>query len=97
MIPNYEQSFPLKESRQPANLSLLNSSKVVQSPEPSPKQDRFRKGSHGSVLGSVIEGPFMYVGPQRKRFHAVRLEAPYLMPCGMEELSRFSPFFELEI
>jgi hypothetical protein len=32
---------------------------------------------------------FVYVGPERKRFHANRGQAPYPLPCGLEELSRY--------
>jgi hypothetical protein len=96
VIPNYDQSFPLKEDsrgpRRPSILTVSSLSSKAHSPEPSPTRSRFRQGSSdvgNQVLGAVTQGPFMYVGPQRKRYHAHRNQAPYPLPCGLEELSRF--------
>jgi hypothetical protein len=35
-------------------------------------------------------GPFVFIGPEKKRFHKNRDQAPYPLPCGLEELSRLA-------
>ena len=95
MIPNYDQTFPVKDDsrgpRRPSNLTVSskNSSKP-HSREPSPTKSRFRENGDMAdrVITGIVKGPFMYVGPEKKRFHAQRNEAPYPLPCGLEELSR---------
>ena len=87
MVPNHETP---KGLRRPSTMTL--SSRSIKSPEPSPT--RFRNleeevGSSAAAAESEISGPFSFVGPQRKRFHADRRHAPYPFPCGVEELSRF--------
>ena len=96
VIPNYEQTFPVKDDsrgapRRPSNLTVSSiTSSKAHSPEPSPTKSRFREnGDIGTgVMTGIVKGPFMYVGPEKKRFHAKRSEAPYPLPCGLEELSR---------
>jgi len=95
VIPNYETAFPLKDDhnfRRPSNLTVsTTASWKSRSPDSSPTKSRFRQGSDGET--GIIQGPFMYVGPQRKRFHAQRNEAPYPIPCGLEELSRYNSLY----
>jgi hypothetical protein len=95
VIPNYDQTFPVKDDpqgpRRPSNLTVSSrTSSKAHSPEPSPTKSRFTENgdmAHGDITG-IVKGPFMYVGPEMKRFHAKRTEAPYPLPCGLEELSR---------
>jgi hypothetical protein len=95
VIPNYDQTFPLKDdsraSRRPSNLTLSSkTSSKARTPEPSPTKSRFRENGDmpNDMITGIVKGPFMYVGPEKKRFHAKRSEAPYPLPCGLEELSR---------
>lgn len=95
MIPNYDQAFLVKDdsrgSRRPSNLTLSSkASSKAHSPEPSPTKGRFRENGDmaNDVITGIVKGPFMYVGPEKKRFHAKTNEAPYPLPCGLEELSR---------
>ena len=94
VIPNYDQTFPLKDDSQgsrPSNLTLSSiTSSKAHSPEPSPTKSRFRENGDmaNDMMTGIVKGPFMYVGPEKKRFHAKRSEAPYPLPCGLDELSR---------
>lgn len=96
VIPNYDQAFPLKDSfrafRRPSTLTVSSvASSRGRSPEPSPTRERFRQENDNGnqIEEGIIEGPFMYVGHKKRRFHAQRDSAPYPMPCGLEELSRY--------
>jgi hypothetical protein len=96
VIPNYDQTFPLKDSvraiRRPSILTVSSvASSRGRSPEPSPTRERFRQGSETAdeIVEGIVEGPFMYVGHKKRRFHAQRDSAPYPLPCGLEELSRY--------
>lgn len=95
VIPNYDQTFPLKDDhrgpRRPSNLTVSTISSKGHSPDPSPTRSRFRENGEigNSSPGGIVKGPFMYVGPEKKRFHAQKDEAPYPLPCGLEELSRY--------
>lgn len=93
VIPNYELTFPLKDDsrtvRRPSNLTVSSGSCKVASPEPSPTRSRCREGSRDGWSPGTVQEPFIYVGPDRTRFHVQREEAPYPMPCRLEELSRF--------
>lgn len=86
VVPNHEAP---KGARRPSTLTL--SSRSLKSPEPSPTRSRDSEGELGRTATAEQEswGPFTFVGPERKRFHANRQHAPYPFPCGMEELSRF--------
>jgi hypothetical protein len=94
VIPGYEQlvkggAGPRRPSTT-LTVSTASSSKGIgggRSAEPSPTRSRY--GSTSEWEDVIVQGPFMYVGPERKRFHAQRNEAPYPLPCGMEELSRY--------
>jgi len=98
VIPHYEQHF--QSFRRPSNLALSFDSSTTQSPEPSPTRTRFtREPSETSLPQSttpsltsndIVKGPFRFVGPEKQRYHASRLEAPYPLPCGLEELSRMN-------
>ena len=95
MIPGYDNLLKRGAGpRRPSTLtvSTVSSSRGIgggRSPEPSPTRSRY--GSTSEREDVIVQGPFMYVGPERKRFHAQRNEAPYPLPCGMEELSRYFP------
>jgi hypothetical protein len=102
VIPNYDQTFPLKDEfrafRRPSTLTVSSiASSRGRSPEPSPTRERFRRGSEITdvIEEEVVQGPFMYVGHQKRRFHPQRDLAPYPLPCGLEELSRYSPLQQL--
>jgi hypothetical protein len=87
LMPNYESPTG---QRRPSNLTV--SSRGVQSSEPSPTRTRnldeeMDRGVDDA--GQDNAGPFIFVGPEKKRFHANRQHAPYPLPCGVEELSRF--------
>ena len=93
VIPGYEQLVKKGAGpRRPSTLtvSTISSSRGAgggRSPEPSPTRSRYGS-TNGEREDFIVQGPFMYVGPERKRYHAQRNEAPYPLPCGMEELSR---------
>jgi hypothetical protein len=94
VIPGYEQLL-----RRPSTLtvSTVNSSRGIgggRSAEPSPTRSRY--GSTSEREGVIVQGPFRYVGPERKRYHAHRNEAPYPFPCGLEELSRYKSWMTLD-
>src|SRR5579871_1578760 len=74
--------------RRPSALTLASSTGSTgnRSAEPSPTRSRFTETTEPNQ--SVQQGPFVFVGPGRKRFHAERIKAPYPLPCGLEELSR---------
>ena len=92
MIPNYDQAFPIRDSRRPSQLTVSSytSSKggVGHSPEPSPIRSKTRVNGD-ETDGGTVKGPFMYVGPDKRRYHAERDTAPYPFPCGLEELTRY--------
>jgi hypothetical protein len=77
--------------RRPSNLTVSSGSINLQSPEPSPTRSRYTMDTSISSSSHVTLTPerFVYVGPERKRFHANRGQAPYPLPCGLEELSRY--------
>ena len=93
MIPGYEQLVKAGAGpRRPSTLtvSTVSSSRGIggaRSPESSPTRSRYV--CTGDREDVIVQGPFIYVGPERKRFHAQRDEAPYPLPCGLEELSRY--------
>jgi len=89
VIPNYDTAFPIRDSRRPSQLTVSSyaSSKGAHSPEPSPTKLKAR--TNGETGDEVVRGPFAFVGPERKRYHARRDTAPYPLPCGLEELSRY--------
>jgi hypothetical protein len=93
VIPNYDQTYPFKGDsvrgmRRPPNLSFSALS-TGHSPETSPSLYRVSPGSDcGNAVSSVGPGPFIYVGPQKTRYHAFGAYAPYPLPCGLEELTR---------
>src|SRR5438045_7302698 len=96
VIPHFDRAFPLdyREPRRPSNLTVSTISSKGQSADPSPTRSRFREsgdisgGGNGGSPAGIVKGPFVYVGPEKKRFHAQRIQAPYPLPCGLEELSR---------
>jgi hypothetical protein len=85
VIPSYDSP---KGHRRPSNLTV--SSRSIQSPEPSPTRSRNIDEEMGRGVAAAQEhaGPFIFAGPEKKRFHADRELAPYPLPCGVEELSR---------
>ena len=89
VVPSYEA---VKGPPRPSTLTV-SPSRSVKSAEPSPTMTLTRHLEEGMSRKTSVEadasGHFSFVGPQRKRFHANRLEAPYPYPCGLEELSRF--------
>src|ERR1700736_4565408 len=95
-IPRINSVPTLKDAgrmRKPTHLKTLSRSGSVQSQEPSPTKSRFADpmSVRSASLVNVTPDPlFVFVGPERKRFHANRGEAPYPFPCGLEELSRYS-------
>jgi hypothetical protein len=96
VIPNYEQVFALKEQvrgvpQRPSNLTLSSVSLMGRSPEPSPTRSRFKEdiGVGTSLPAIPTPGSFTFVGPEKTRFHSDRDKAPYPLPCGLDELSRY--------
>lgn len=87
-----DSSSTLKERvpRRPSNLTLSSFTGV--SPEPSPTRSRCTRYTSMSSTSRETLTPewFMFVGKERKRFHANRTLAPYPFPCGLEELSRYA-------
>lgn len=85
LIPNCDSP---KGHRRPSNLTV--STRGIQSPGPSPTRIRNIDEEMGRGVDSAQEnaGPFIFAGPEKKRFHANRELAPYPLPCGVEELSR---------
>jgi len=88
--PRYDPFYgPERVPRRPSNLTLSSTISTI-SGEPSPTKSRVTEGTSPSYSfsGCVTQGPFTFVGPERRRFHAGRDKAPYPIPCGLEELSR---------
>jgi hypothetical protein len=75
----------LRGPRRPSQLTMSTMSSGIHTPEPSPTRSRQLDS------GETVEednGPFVFIGPEKKRFHKNRKQAPYPLPCGLEELSR---------
>src|SRR5262245_45584208 len=75
--------------RGPSNLAFPSSIGSVETRSPELSPTKSRCSDAGETSQSVFKGPFIFVGPDGKRFHADRQRAPYPLPCGLEELSRY--------
>ena len=88
-VAEVSNSEAFRRVRRPSTFTL--SSRSIKSPEPSPTWEKYLDTESGGTSTAEQEnsGPFVFVGPERKRFHAKRQLAPYPFPCGLSELSRF--------
>src|ERR1700734_968424 len=95
VILHFDQVSLLRDARRPSQLTVSTmSSGGHNTPEPSPTRSRPVDSVEKKEEDS---GPFVFIGPEKKRFHKNRDQAPYPLPCGLEELSRLATVIRMTL